>query len=417
MQTPLARPGYRDRIIIAIIALVNLFTLPECSLKALANDVSPQFILGADNVTVRAVGRGNPWIRLADGTEVPTSFTAASKAEKTLQQGSAQPLSLTSADFDEDGVPDLLCGYNSPGGGILSWLGGNVDSIYPNAPEAQQRRANGEFTDSPFLRSARAFELPRGPDFIGAGDFDADGHWDAVTAARGDDSLYLSAGDGHGSFAAASPVKLPGRITALATGEVNRGDGLTDLVVGIVSANGPKVLVFESPEGALRGKAEEFDLPGEATSIALGDLDNDYEMDMAIAAANVLVVVYGRDRKLSLDKQRQMEVPEARTSRRAFPFAVKGIAIGDFKGDHKKGLALLTGDGGIHLLTASEAKAKRKKSSGIKAWIDEELMPDHCPGATTLVSARVSSIPADDLLIVDPASSQLHIVVGQKVSG
>src|SRR5262249_31978781 len=172
-----------------------------------------------------------------------------------------------------------------------------------------------------------------------------------------------------------------------------------------------------SPEGALRGKAEEFDLPGEATSIALGDLDNDYEMDMAIAAANVLVVVYGRDRKLSLDQQRQMEVPEARTSRRAFPFELKGVAIGDFKGAHNKGLALLTGDGGIHLLTPSEAKAKKKKSSGIKSWIDEELIPDHWPGATTLVCARVSSIPAEDLLIVDPASSQLHIVVGQKVSG
>ncbi|HMG33062.1 MAG TPA: FG-GAP-like repeat-containing protein [Blastocatellia bacterium] len=414
MQTPVSRPRYRERLILAIIALMSLFTLPECSRKVLANSAFPQSILGADDVTVHAVGRGNPWIRLADGREVPTSFTAASKAEKTLQQGSAQPLSLTSADFDEDGVPDLLCGYSGPGGGILSWIGGNVDSIYPNTPEAQQRRVNGEFTDSPFLRSARAFELPRGPDFIGAGDFDADGHWDAVTAARGDDSLYLSAGDGHGSFAAARPIKLPGRITAMATGEVNRADGLTDLVVGIVSADGPKALVFESLEGALRGEAEEFDLPGEATSIALGDLDNDYEMDMAIAAANALVVVYGRDRKLWLDRQRQMEVPEARISRRAFPFALKGLAIGDFKGDHKKGLALLTGDGGIHLLTPAEVNTKRKKSSGIKTWRDEELIPDHWSSATTLVRARVSSIPADDLVIVDPASSQLHIVAGQK---
>ena len=416
MQTPVSLSRYRQRLILAIIALSSLFSIPEYSRKVLANNGPTQSIRGADDVTVHAAGRGNPWIRLADGREVPTYFTAASLAEKTLQQGSGRPLSLTSADFDEDGVPDLVCGYSGPGGGILSWLRGNVDSIYPNTPEAQQRRVNGEFTDAPFLPSARAFELPSGPDFIGAGDFDADGHLDVLTAARGDNALYLSAGDGHGRFAAASRVALPGRITALATGEVNRADGLTDFVVGIVSANGPKALVFESPEGALRGKAEEFDLPGEATSIALGDLDNDYQMDIAIAAANDLVVVYGRDRKLSLDEQRQTEVPEARISLRAFPFALKGVAIGDFKGNHKKDLALLTSDGGIHLLTPTQAKTKKKKSSGIKSWRDEELITNHWPTATTLVCARVSTIPGDDLVIVDPASRQLHVVGGEKDS-
>jgi hypothetical protein len=33
-------------------------------------------------------------------------------------------------------VPDLIGGYAVPSGGIITLHRGNVDSIYPNAPEA-----------------------------------------------------------------------------------------------------------------------------------------------------------------------------------------------------------------------------------------------------------------------------------------
>ncbi len=370
-----------------------------------------------DRATVHAEGRTTPRINLADGREVLTAYAGDREAQRLLQQNLVQPLAMASSDLDEDGVPDLVSGYAAPNGGMLTLHLGNVDAIYPKSPEAQQRKARAEFIDQPFLSPARAFETPRPDDFIGCGDFDADGHWDVVTAARQDNALYLLPGDGHGNFAAARRIELPGRVTALATGEVNRADGLTDVVVGIVAANGPKALVFESPEGALRGKAEEFDLPAEGTAIAIGNLDEEYTMDIVVTAGSELVVIYGRDHKLSLDEQRQGEVPEARISQRSFPFALKGMAIGDFKGDHKTGLSLLTSEGSVHLLTASEAKTKKKKqSAGVESWKDEVLASGVGAQATQMVCARVSGIPSDDLVIVDPASRELHLIAGGKDS-
>src|SRR6266700_5227973 len=133
-------------------------------------------------VSVRAAGRGNPTINLSDGREVLTSYVGPPELQLALEQNSAEPLSLASADFDEDGVPDLVSGYGYQGRGIITILRGNVDSIYPNSPETQQRRAQGQFTDAPFLSPARVFEAPIVADFVGAGDFDGDGHWDVVVA-------------------------------------------------------------------------------------------------------------------------------------------------------------------------------------------------------------------------------------------
>jgi hypothetical protein len=51
--------------------------------------------------------------------------------KRALTENQAQPRSLASADFDEDGVPDLVSGYAYAGRGIVTIHRGNVDSIYP----------------------------------------------------------------------------------------------------------------------------------------------------------------------------------------------------------------------------------------------------------------------------------------------
>jgi hypothetical protein len=117
------------------------------------------------SVTVHAAGRGNPWINLSDGRDVPTDYTGTADLKQVFGQNLARPLALASADFDEDGVPDLICGYAGPSGGIITLHRGNVDSIYPNALEAQQRKANGTTTDFPFLSQARVFEVEEAADF------------------------------------------------------------------------------------------------------------------------------------------------------------------------------------------------------------------------------------------------------------
>ncbi|HEY3103949.1 MAG TPA: VCBS repeat-containing protein [Pyrinomonadaceae bacterium] len=226
-------------------------------------------------MTVQAAGRGNPKINLSDGHELLTSYVGPQELSNALQQNLAEPLSLASADFDEDGVPDLVSGYAYDGRGIITLHRGNVDSIYPNAPEAKQRKADGTFTAAPFLSPGRVFDARVAADFLAAGDFDADGHFDLAAAGRGNGVLLFFAGDGHGGFAEAREISLPGTVTALTTGEVNRADGLTDVVVGVTNELGSTVLVFEGPNGSLKAQPEILTMPGTVTALAVGQLDQD----------------------------------------------------------------------------------------------------------------------------------------------
>ena len=100
----------------------------------------------------------------------------------------------------------MVSGY---AGGAIVIHRGNLDSIYPNAPEARANReraksllggADEDFTPLPFLPEAQMLRVPAAAEFIGVGDFDADGLLDIVVTARGQKALYWLRGDGKGQF-------------------------------------------------------------------------------------------------------------------------------------------------------------------------------------------------------------------------
>jgi len=286
----------------------------------------------SDRVSARASGRGSLTINLSDGRDVLTSYFGREDLRLALEQNRAEPLSLASADFDEDGVPDLVSGYAYEGQGIVTLLRGNVDSIYPSTPEAQQRSASGTTTESPFLSQALFFAVLVAANFLGAGDFDGDGHSDVIAASRSGSSLFLLSGDGHGSFTQAREIALPGLVTAMALGDLNRPDGLTDVIVGVNGTDGSKVMVFEGPEGALRSTPEVFITRSAVASLVVAQLDADQQADLAIAAGRELLVVSGRDRKLSLNDKSRADVKAASIARRTFAFGIRSIATGEFTG-------------------------------------------------------------------------------------
>jgi len=348
-----------------------------------------------------------PNLRLRDGVSV--NETRGRQPE--LRDNSALPLSLSSADLDEDGMPDLVSGYRSAGSGIITLHRGNIAAIYPHSLEAQQLQARGESTDAPFLAPARTFAVPESPDFIGTGDFDADGHWDVVTATRGSDHLYLLRGDGRGGLEPARAIRLAGRVTALTTGEINRADGLTDIAVGIVGEEGPQALIFEGPDGALRAQPEVFALPTTATAFVLGQLDGSDERDLAVAAGQNLTVIRGRDRKLSLDATKQAEVAPADINQTVFPFEIAALAVGTFSGDNQTQMALLATDGTVHLANASRLQDTNNQTSHRAAkWQSQRLTAGVWPQAVGLLSAHISGNSTDDLVVIDRGNRQLHIV-------
>ena len=368
------------------------------------------------NVSMHPSRSGKNIVPLGAGRELITAYDGPTLLKAALEQNLAQPLSLASADFDEDGTPDLATGFGLTEGGVITIQRGNVDSIYPNSPEAQQRRAEGTFTKAPFLSPARVFAVPVSADFSGAGDFDGDSHWDIVVASRTANALYLLAGDGAGRFILSREVPLPGAVTAMAVGEVNRRDGLADIVVGTEGPDGAKVMVFEGPEGALRLRPEVFAAPSHVTALALGQLNDDFALDVAVASVNQLLVVSGRDRRLSLSTKDQATVSAAATSQRAFPFALRSVAVGEFSQRGSSDLALLADDGTIHQLIRPSAVPTNSTAGNDKTALRPSIADWHVKTLGTqrqgaaLITARVSSNPTDDLLLVDPSGRRLEVL-------
>src|SRR4030095_4677060 len=123
-------------LIVGFFLLLQFRHLAGANASVSESDHSHRAARLSKHISVQAAHRGNPWINLSDGREIDPDFIATSSVVNELEKTKAWPLSLASGEFDEDGVPDLVCGYKSTTGGVVTLQRGNVDSIYPNSPEA-----------------------------------------------------------------------------------------------------------------------------------------------------------------------------------------------------------------------------------------------------------------------------------------
>ncbi len=322
-----------------------------------------------------------------------------------------RPFALTSADFDEDGTPDLICAYSTNGAGRVEWRRGNPGTVYPHLTVAGA--ASMSDANSPFF-APRSTPITISPDFIGAGDFDADGRMDLAIAERGGVEINWMRGDGRGNFGELQTIPLKAKVTALQTGEVNRADGLADIIVAVESEDGiggaAKLLVFEGPGGALKRDPEAFTLPESASDIAIGNLDDDWMPDAAVAAGERLLLLHGRDRRLSIDQAR---VEKAAIDEYDFPARIRSLAIGDFSGSQRPSLALLLDDGSIRSLAVRSEQTPTGSPSRLvtSSIFDQVELKIDASANATLFSARVSSVPADQLMVTDSTGNRL-IVAG-----
>ena len=242
-------------------------------------------------------------------------------ATERLSGQALRPLTLAAADFDGDGVRDLLVGYGAPGMGRVT--------LFQGVPDGDP--LTGEPLGFPFARTESSVNIDIRPEFLEVGDFDADGYQDWVVGQPGSSKLIWSRGDGARLFQQPLAIELPGPLSALASGDVNRRDGLEDLLVG-VGGDSPRLLVFEGPSGALQSDPEEFPLEAMPSGVAFGQLDDHYALDLVVAAGYEIVVIHGRDRKLFLPKSGR-PTPEPQITRIPFSSEVESLAVGDFISD------------------------------------------------------------------------------------
>ncbi len=360
---------------------------------------------------VRINDQGEPWLKFENSKDLPTVYEGSRSLTQAFVNDQPQPLSLATADFDEDGMPDIVTGYAMIDGGALSMRRGNVDAIYPNTPEAVLRRGEGGkgrvSEPKPFLSEAKVFAVPEKIDFMAAGDFDADGHWDVVAAGKGGNALFVLAGDGKGNFSEPRKIELAGNITALTAGEINRADGLTDVIVGIERNGNAQALVFESPAGALnRTMPEEFALPAEATSLSIGQLDDKAPFDLAIATGNHLLVVHGRDRRLSVRMGEQDIAPPAVVDEQILPFEISSLVVGEFDQStiDRSEIALLDQRGNLHFAVRNGDHWQTNETLRVA---DEE---NSFSGERFLIKTESSTASGSDLAVVDPSKDHLLLV-------
>jgi len=360
---------------------------------------------------------------------LPSASLRAQHRAVITPGGSEQlrPLTMVSADFDEDGAPDIIVGYASGTGGAIELLRGNPDALAPHSREAFEAAEHGQSVDA-FLPGSQPVQLKTAPAFMLAADVDGDGHRDLVYAGKNSGTLQVMFGTGHGDFRkTTSSFALPGVITTIAS--YRPGAPLTGeaLLVGYQTAQGARLGIVSQSKAGLALNAR-YSLPGAATQIAVAQLDSDLTPDAAIVAGGQLLVLHGY--QAILGKGHIETLPESN---------VQAVTAGTFLYDRHAGtqLAVLDASGNIIILahqgfdvrplTAEEAVENRRMArlhgnglkqlarltadNGSAPWMEVERQAEPAlqsfgSEAPLLLRARTSGIGGDDLAVIDPATGQ-----------
>lgn len=282
----------------------------------LAAHIGRRSIARAQTATITVT---NPGPGGGTSNAVPFSVTASTNsvafARSTVAVGNA-PASVVTADFNNDGIPDLAvateCGSdpNCASGGSVSILLGNGDGTFRQA--------------APVVTSGH-------PVYAVAGDFNGDGRQDLAVASapncQGCASLTLFLGNGDGTFGTGRSLMTPfdGGFRGLATGDFN-GDGHLDLAV---SANGYfpyNFTLLGNGDGTFTQTNLNITVVG---ALATADFNQDGILDLAFTAPLEAFLGKG-DGTFAVPPQPAMKAQAAVALEYA---ALQSMAVGDFNGD------------------------------------------------------------------------------------
>jgi hypothetical protein len=320
---------------------------------------------------------------------------------------------VVSADLNEDGVSDLVSGSVANGAGLIQVRPGSerIGRIVSESDSTSSGPAVDAFFSDSVSTMTVSFEFDR----LLSGDFDADGHLDIVAGLLGDSRLHLLRGDGKGGLHFGRTIELPGSITALNAGETNRPDGLSDICVAITDSTGAQLKVFEGPSGALNSTPETHQLPTQARAIELGRLDDDNMFEIVVGAGSDVLILSGRDRKLSHMSETRSRVPGAQRESVQLAADVVALAMGDFEGDRAAEIAALLSDGSVSLVhqnsesgaSGDEIRTKRLVSETI---FEQSIGSERLQPGSKLRGTRSSTGKSDHILVI--SDSRLSLLVG-----
>lgn len=166
------------------------------------------------------------------------------------------PTSIATADFNQDGLTDLVT--TNIGNNTLSLLFGNGDGTFK------------EHIQIPVAKEPRALALD---------DFNGDSLVDIAVACSGSDQIAIFFGLPNGSLGAGQRYAVHRTPVSIASGDLN-GDQKPDLIIAL--RNDKLKIMFGQGDGTFREGAqyEHGDTP---TSLALADFDRDGKLDLAVS--------------------------------------------------------------------------------------------------------------------------------------
>jgi hypothetical protein len=262
-------------------------------------DGIPDLAILSDNGVVILLGNG-------DG-----NFTQAAKSPLAIGASDSDNTSIAVGDFNSDGIADLIVtntAWSSSGSvGTAIVLLGN---------------GNGTFTAS----AKSPFATGKGAAFAAVADFNGDGNADlAVLNGNGANTLTILLGNGTGGFSTSNPITVGNSPSFAVAGDFN-ADGKVDLAVANQGDNTVTILLGNGNGGFAAAKGSPVSVGNNPISIAMGDINGDGKLDLAVANAGnaVVSILQGNNDGTFISATSQWI---------ALSNSPQSISIGDFNGD------------------------------------------------------------------------------------